>query len=194
MHALSSSAIILDTLVKSTLLLAIAWGATLILKKRSAATQHMVRTFALTALLLLPISVMVLPAWHVKGLPEYPRSDPATSATPTQPAIVARSTVSRKAPAARVNGSGISAITSAEPRVRREYHSAQANPQPVASVSSNTVYTTSPIPAETAPAQQIAPTESSAQAISLFVPNLLVGLWIIGAFFFLLRWRLNAMR
>ena len=45
MHALSSSAIILDTVVKSTLLLAIAWGAALILKKRSAATQHMVRDF-----------------------------------------------------------------------------------------------------------------------------------------------------
>ena len=47
MHSISSSAIILDTVVKSTLLLAIAWGAALILKKRSAATQHMVRAFAL---------------------------------------------------------------------------------------------------------------------------------------------------
>jgi hypothetical protein len=70
MNALSSSAIILDTLVKSTLLLAIASGAALVLKKRSAATQHMVRTFALAALLLLPFSVMLLPAWHIKGLPQ----------------------------------------------------------------------------------------------------------------------------
>ena len=76
MHTLSSSAIILDTVVKSTLLLAIAWSAALILKKRSAATQHMVRAFALAALLLLPISVMVVPAWHIKGLPQYPKSQP----------------------------------------------------------------------------------------------------------------------
>jgi beta-lactamase regulating signal transducer with metallopeptidase domain len=194
MHTpISSSAIILDTLVKSTLLLAIAWGAALILKKRSAATQHMVRTFALAALLLLPISVMVLPAWHIKGLPEYPRSHPSTSQLPRQPAIVSRAAVSHKAPAVPVKSSA-TAITSAEPRVRREYHSAQANPQPVASVSSNTVYSTSPIPAETAPAQQIAPTESSTQAISIFIPRLLLGLWIAGALFFFLRWRVNAMR
>ena len=195
MHALSSSAIILDTLVKSTLLLAIAWGAALILKKRSAATQHMVRTFALAALLLLPISVMVLPAWHIKGLPQYP-SEPSssTSQTPTQPVIVARSTVSRKAPPAPVKGSAISAITSANSRVRRENHSAQVNPQPPAPVTSNTASITSPIPAETAPAQQIAPTESSAQAISIFLPKFLLGLWIAGALFFLVRWRLNAMR
>ncbi len=177
MHALSSSAIILDTLVKSTLLLAIAWGAALILKKRSAATQHMVRTFALAALLLLPISVMVVPAWHIKGLPQYPASHPATSQTPTQHAIVARSTVSRKAPAAPVKGSADSTITSAHSRVGREHQRALANPEPAASVISNTASTTSPIPAAQ-PAQQIAPTESSAQAISIFIPKFLVGLWV----------------
>src|SRR6185437_10791587 len=67
MHSISSSAIILDTVVKSTLLLAIASVAALALKRRSAATQHMVRTFALAALLLLPILVMLTPAWHIKG-------------------------------------------------------------------------------------------------------------------------------
>ena len=65
MHALSSSAIILDTLLKSTLLLAIAWGAALVLKKRSAATQHMVRTFALAALLLRRHHKMVAIGWGV---------------------------------------------------------------------------------------------------------------------------------
>jgi beta-lactamase regulating signal transducer with metallopeptidase domain len=196
MHTpISSSAIILDTLVKSTLLLGIAWGAALILKKRSAATQHMVRTFALAALLLLPISVLVLPTWHIQGLPQYPTSHPATSETPTQPAIVARSTVSRKAPAAPVKGSAVSATKFAHSQARREDHRAQANPQTAASVASNTAHTTSPIATEPAqPAQQIAPTESSAQAISIFIPKLLLGLWIVGALFFLVRWRLNAMR
>src|SRR5207237_9813425 len=64
-------AIILDTVVKSTVLLTFVWGAALALKKSSAATQHLVRTFALAALLLLPFSVMFLPAWHVKGVPQF---------------------------------------------------------------------------------------------------------------------------
>src|SRR5215471_4188360 len=66
-----SSAMVLDTVVKSTLLLALAWSAAMLLKKRSAATQHMVRTFALSALLLLPFAVMLVPAWHIKGIPEF---------------------------------------------------------------------------------------------------------------------------
>ncbi len=103
MHPISSSAIILDTLVKSTLLLAIAWGAALVLKRRSAATQHMVRTFALAALLLLPISVMLLPAWHIKGLPQYPRNRPSTQQLAAQHAAITTSPVNtRKAPAAPV--------------------------------------------------------------------------------------------
>src|SRR5436190_2160659 len=66
-----SSAMILDIIVKSTLLLAFAWSGAMLLKKRSAATQHMVRTFALSALLLLPFAVILVPAWHVKGIPEF---------------------------------------------------------------------------------------------------------------------------
>src|SRR6476660_389718 len=77
----TSFAMVLDTLVKSTVLLALAWSAALILKKRSAATQHLVRAFALAALLLLPFSAMLLPAWHVKGIPEF--SKPRASAPPT---------------------------------------------------------------------------------------------------------------
>src|SRR5437899_246623 len=80
MHAgLPSFAMVLDTVVKSTVLLALAWSAALILKKRSAATQHMVRAFALAALLLLPFSVLLLPAWHVKGIPEFVRPRPQAS-------------------------------------------------------------------------------------------------------------------
>src|SRR5947209_7612852 len=72
MHTSAPSlAIILDTVVKSTVLLGLAWGAALALKKSSAATQHLVRTFALAALLLLPFAVMSLPAWHVKGVPQF---------------------------------------------------------------------------------------------------------------------------
>ena len=80
MHTgLPSFAMVLDTVVKSTVLLALAWSAALILKKRSAATQHMVRAFALAALLLLPFSVLLLPAWHVKGIPEFSTPRPQAS-------------------------------------------------------------------------------------------------------------------
>src|SRR4029077_16166018 len=75
------SAIILDTVLKATVLLTLAWSAALILKKRSAATQHMVRVFALVALLLLPFSVMLLPAWHVKGVPGFAGSTTASAHT-----------------------------------------------------------------------------------------------------------------
>src|SRR5258708_39865518 len=101
MHAsIPSCAIILDKVVKSTLLLAIAWGAALILKKRSAATQHMVRTFALAALLLLPFSVMLLPAWHIKGLPQYPKSRSTQQPAMRQAAIRASLLIPREAGAA----------------------------------------------------------------------------------------------
>src|SRR6478752_1754466 len=78
-------AIILDTAVKSTVLLGFAWGAALALKKSSAATQHLVRTFALAALLLLPFSVMLLPAWHVKGVPQFFRPSSAAHPVATRP-------------------------------------------------------------------------------------------------------------
>ena len=85
-------AIILDTAVKSTLLLALAWGVALVLKKRSAATQHMVRTFTLTALLLLPFSAILLPAWHVKGIPEFSSpSAPVPQQMESRPAAAATS-------------------------------------------------------------------------------------------------------
>ncbi len=101
MHtSIPSFAIILDTVVKSTLLLAIAWGATLILKRRSAATQHMVRTFALAALLLLPFSVMLLPAWHIKGLPQYPKSRSTQQPAVRQGAIQASLLIPREGAAA----------------------------------------------------------------------------------------------
>ena len=151
MHAsIPSSAIILDTVVKSTLLLAIAWGAALILKKHSAATQHMVRTFALAALLLLPISVMLLPAWHIKGLPQYPRSR-STQQTAAKMAPIATSPVTtRQVPAAQVKRSVVSASTApTNPRAKTEVslagdRHAQSAPLAIVSASAITNSTTSP--------------------------------------------------
>src|SRR5947209_3856068 len=90
-------ALILDAILKATLLLALAWGATLLLRNRSAATRHLVRVFTLAALLLLPVSVFLLPAWHVKGVPGFARSTapskvniaPLRAAATSVPAVAA---------------------------------------------------------------------------------------------------------
>ena len=128
--------------MKSTLLLAIAWGAALVLKKRSAATQHMVRTFALAALLLLPFSVMVLPAWHIKGLPQYPKSRPATQQTDAQIALSPSTIAPRKAPTTSLQRTGAPVATApANARVKhaQAHVAATVDTQPAASVNASTV-------------------------------------------------------
>src|SRR6478752_1951131 len=107
-----SLAIILDTVVKSTVLLGFAWGAALALKKSSAATQHLVRAFALAALLLLPFSVMLLPAWHVKGVPQFFKPRPTARQTAIGP-VSANSAVpaAHEAPLAATSRQSASAVT-----------------------------------------------------------------------------------
>ena len=197
MHSISSSAIILDTVVKSTLLLAIAWATALVLKKRSAATQHMVRTFALAALLLLPISVMLLPTWHIKGLPEYPRTRPSMEQQAAQHASPSIATVAaRKAPVAPIKHSTISDATAPATRIKPDVHAARSlNTQPLASASTSAAVSAgSTMSSEAAPIGQTAAATSPTDLIPSFLPRLLLGIWIAGALFFLARWRLNAMR
>jgi len=195
MHSISSSAIILDTVVKSTLLLAIAWGAALVLKKRSAATQHMVRTFALAALLLLPVSVMLVPAWHIKGLPQYPRRSSQTQQPATQQTAATFALTARKAPSAPAKRSVISVPTaSANSRIKPDVHAASSlNAQPVSPAGASAAPASSTMSFEVAPGQTPAAT-SSINFIPAVLPKLLLGLWIAGALFFLARWRMNTMR
>src|SRR5258708_36165858 len=67
--------IMVDAALKSTVLLAAAWVAGLLLKNHSAASRHLMRALALAGCLLLPIFSLLLPAWHMPGLPRYNRSD-----------------------------------------------------------------------------------------------------------------------
>src|SRR5262249_19288747 len=91
MRAIPILMMILDTTFRATVLLALAGGVSVLLRKHSAATRHMVRVSAVAALLLLPLSVALLPGWQVKGLPSFVNPDRnastnAGSATPlTQP-------------------------------------------------------------------------------------------------------------
>src|SRR5215472_14676466 len=92
MESLSSlSAIMMDAAVRATVLLALAWAACMLLKRRSAATRHTVRAFVLGSLVLLPFSAL-LPAWHIKGIPEFaPASSLRPRAETPKPAPAARS-------------------------------------------------------------------------------------------------------
>lgn len=205
MHASAPSfAIILDTVVKSTLLLALAWGAALVLKKRSAATQHMVRAFALAALLLLPFSVVLLPAWHVKGIPEFSRSRrsattqrAANQATTPAAPLTARKTTgtspmpaiapsSRVQPAiARVQSEGRAAT---DRRHERKTPTATSTVTQANSTASITAVPQAPVGEETAASTSLITT------LYNWLPQFLLGLWIAGAAFFLARWRVNTMR
>lgn len=54
--------------LKSTAVLAIAWLATLLLRRRSAAARHLVWTGAAAAIVALPLLALALPALHLPGL------------------------------------------------------------------------------------------------------------------------------
>ncbi|HKD15027.1 MAG TPA: M56 family metallopeptidase, partial [Candidatus Angelobacter sp.] len=93
MNASSLFALIIDSTLKATALLALAWCIGRALRNRSSASRHLVRTCALCAALLLPLLSSLLPAWHVKGIPQLgpattlkaaPEAHPAPSVLPVQ--------------------------------------------------------------------------------------------------------------
>jgi beta-lactamase regulating signal transducer with metallopeptidase domain len=183
-------AIILDTLLKATLLLVLAWGATVILKRRSASTRHLVRAFALAGLLLLPLSVLLLPAWHVKGVPGFARSAaaaaPATAppaspaATEMAPAFTAPVKTRHEAQLS-ARRARVSSLPPGSAATRLEAPSASLS---IPSASATTV-------TSTAPAAVSAASQEARQSLLL---ECLFLLWIAGALVFLARWRLNSLR
>src|SRR4029077_10531632 len=193
-----SSVMILDTIVKSTLLLALAWSAAMLLKKRSAATQHMVHTFALSALLLLPFAVMLVPAWHVKGIPEFSkprhtaqRQTPAHSSTaanvvPTTFEAPAIATTRLAPPAATL----VPHFKSATRDV------AHRKDQDQISTTSVVTFPAAPTSAGITPptlavsSEPTVSTPSLFARISIYLPGILLAFWIAGVIFFLARWRL----
>ncbi len=61
--------IILEMTIKTTLVLGIAFAILLAGKRASFATRHLILTFAITSLLLLPFVSSILPAWDLSLLP-----------------------------------------------------------------------------------------------------------------------------
>jgi beta-lactamase regulating signal transducer with metallopeptidase domain len=183
-------AIILDTLLKATLLLALAWGATVILKRRSASTRHLVRAFALAGLLLLPISVLLLPAWHVKGAPGFDRSAALATNTAIAPVV---------SPAAAWTAPALTAPVKTQHEAQPSAGPARASSLPPGAARVEAPSASSPItsasPSDTgasvAPAAVSAVSRKARRSLLL---ECLFLLWIGGGLFFLARWRLNALR
>ncbi len=66
-----------DVLVKGSLVLGVALGATGLLRRRSAATRDLVWRLAFSVLLLLPLMAALLPEWRVATLQVHIASSPA---------------------------------------------------------------------------------------------------------------------
>ncbi len=204
--AIPISAIIPDTVLKATVLLALASGAAFVLKKRSAATRHMVRTFALSALLLLPFSVMVLPELPVKGLPGFARSKTfSTHATSVAQSRTAAPSLPAAAPAGPFSSSPVEAAKSRVDQRSKlpstEIYRIQAAPisperpaasaaQAITPASPNTTSATS----NAEPAQLPVQLQSSPKRWKRYLPQALLLIWVTGAIYFLIRWRWNALR
>jgi beta-lactamase regulating signal transducer with metallopeptidase domain len=206
------SAIILDTVLKATILLALASGAALLLQKRSAATRHMVRSFALAALLLLPFSVLVLPEWPVKGLPGFANRKPVNrhSGSPAP----SRATTVTSLPAATAMApfpsSSVEATTPAVKRLKPNLAdanrragpeiSAARRPAAAATMAGSSSATEKPAPliAASVNARTAAPAAAQSQpatrAWKAYLPQVLLVIWVAGVIYFLLRWRWNALR
>ena len=62
-------AILADAFVKSTIILLLAGGVTLLLRRSAASLRHLVWTLACGAVLVLPLASALLPNWRVAGWP-----------------------------------------------------------------------------------------------------------------------------
>src|SRR3954469_23411299 len=105
---MNAFAILADTAVKGSLVLAIAAAAAWMLRRRSAAARHLVWTAAATALLALPFLSATLPALRLPAAPDGPLAvfqtfATARNASPTASPASAPAIVTSQAAAARVD-------------------------------------------------------------------------------------------
>ncbi|MHB9134687.1 MAG: M56 family metallopeptidase [Armatimonadota bacterium] len=85
---LESASWLLDILLKSAVLLALADITTLACWRASAAQRHLIWTLAVIGVLLLPVLSAILPAWHVVRLPELRLSSADTRVPTPLPSVV----------------------------------------------------------------------------------------------------------
>src|SRR6267142_5981346 len=82
----TSSLLLVDSAVKGTALLVLAAIATLILRRDSAATRHLVWLLALVAMLVVPVLSALLPQWRV--LPEWAGISPEPVVATSPPSMI----------------------------------------------------------------------------------------------------------
>ena len=83
-------AVLFDLTLKGALILVLAGALTMLLKRASAATRHLVWCLALCSVLILPALTLTLPSWHLSILSEIPYLQEATAPL-DQPATDQRS-------------------------------------------------------------------------------------------------------
>ena len=93
---------LLSFAARATVLLALAWVATWVLRRRSAATRHLIWSGAIAGVLALPLLGAVMPAWNVPLISMTARTDTPIAAT------AAAAPVERRAEAAPAPSSATS--------------------------------------------------------------------------------------
>jgi beta-lactamase regulating signal transducer with metallopeptidase domain len=189
-HLASFSAIILDSALKATVLLALAWAGGLALKNESAAARHAVRASVLGALLLLPFS-RLLPAWHVRGIPEFTRA--ASTVMPvvagSSPAMLAAAEPTRAWPAVFAGDPPLSA-PAVKAQARREAAVARPKPGP----TQGSVWTQAS-PSQPRSAHPASPRLASLKSkLKIAWLSVLAAVWLLGAAFLTLRWTISVSR
>ncbi|HEV2146346.1 MAG TPA: M56 family metallopeptidase, partial [Longimicrobiaceae bacterium] len=70
---------LLDAALRGSVLILLAWGATRLMRRASAASRHMVWAAALTAVVLVPLVGTLVPRWGVLPLPRIAAPAPETA-------------------------------------------------------------------------------------------------------------------
>ncbi|HEY6273871.1 MAG TPA: M56 family metallopeptidase, partial [Terriglobales bacterium] len=175
-HLSSLPAIILDTALKATVLLALAWASGALLEKRSAAARHLVRALFLATLLMLPFSGF-LPGWHVRGIPEF---------APTRPELAAKTAVTAAPVAHRLPAPPAMIVTANSPST-----TAPASRLQTEHTRPAVAYDVRPAvePEAWTAAQPVSRRQAKAGATgSSRWPVVLALVWLAGVLFLALRW------
>jgi len=166
------TAILIDASAKATILLAVACLGLRLLRHRSAAARHLLLTFSLCAALLLPAITLLVPAWHLAGVPQIAvntdAKDIPAAATENTPAVQ---------PAVMETRDVVPAIT------QRSTPRAAAVPS-----ASTSTYQPEPIVSEAAPAP------TTARSFNANWNQLLLVVWITGAALLAGRFLLGKLR
>jgi len=176
------SSIVVAMAIKATLVLFLAWGGALLLRRLSAAARHMLLAFAVIAVLLLPFSAF-LPQWPVRGLPYLAsRLAPATQNTAATPAVSVQSAEPPQVTQAPVNAPAVLSRSFSKPsRVEARLHTSRnqvastKQQEPIAALG-----TTQPI------APSIADNPAKTRH-PLAWPLIWALVWILGSAYFCLR-------